>query len=623
MKAELTLHDYWRIVNRRKWLALFIFIITVLSTVFYTRLQPTIYKSNAIIRFQPPASYSKILGSSPMEWDSWGAVITEIKIITSVEIARRAKQKMKEREESGDFDDSVSNRTLDSYNAEMVKGSNLISIYATSADPLSASDTVNMVIVAYKDYDFEQKSAQATKTLEDISARKAEIEQNLRSMEKRKKDFLEKNPRTGLGSAFANQLANFEVQKKELLRKYTPNHSTIVNINQRIEVLQNKLAQLPATEMVLARISRELRMQEQLYTILNKQYEEAKLGLASIVSFVSVVDPAFPANKPISPNKRVNITVGIFLGIFLSLVVVLLLENLDVSISTIEDIEEFLSLPVLGIIPNIASERHIDNWLVGIFKKERYTLDAFRSVLIFNKKCASNAIESYHTLRTNIISQMKTKESFAIVFSSAGAAEGKTLTAVNFALASAHSGLKTLLVDADMRRPSIYNIFGINRQPGLSDILEGQVSWKKALYESSDLIGGSIGLQRMMRFSGMDNLSIINSGTSANNIIDVIDYEQWDDLIKDFKSEFDIVVFDSPPVLLFVDSLIISKHVDGVVLVYKAGKIARGALKRAKEQISGANARMIGVALNGVRASEMGAQYGYYQYDYDKYGSKR
>ena len=394
MKAELTLHDYWRIVNRRKWLALFIFIITVLSTVFYTRLQPTIYKSNAIIRFQPPASYSKILGSSPMEWDSWGAVITEIKIITSVEIARRAKQKMKEREESGDFDGSVSNRTLDSYNAEMVKGSNLISIYATSADPLSASDTVNMVIVAYKDYDFEQKSAQATKTLEDISARKAEIEQNLRSMEKRKKDFLEKNPRTGLGSAFANQLANFEVQKKELLRKYTPNHSTIVNINQRIEVLQNKLAQLPATEMVLARISRELRMQEQLYTILNKQYEEAKLGLASIVSFVSVVDPAFPANKPISPNKRVNITVGIFLGIFLSLVVVLLLENLDVSISTIEDIEEFLSLPVLGIIPNIASERHIDNWLVGIFKKERYTLDAFRSVLIFHKKHASNAILS-------------------------------------------------------------------------------------------------------------------------------------------------------------------------------------------------------------------------------------
>ncbi|MCK5357032.1 MAG: CpsD/CapB family tyrosine-protein kinase, partial [Elusimicrobiales bacterium] len=233
------------------------------------------------------------------------------------------------------------------------------------------------------------------------------------------------------------------------------------------------------------------------------------------------------------------------------------------------------------------------------------------------------AIESYHTLRTNIISQIKTKESLSLVFSSAGAAEGKTLTAVNFALASAHSGLKTLLIDADMRRPSIYNIFGVNREPGLSDILEGQVSWRDALYESSDLIGGGIGLQKMMHFSGMDNLSVINSGTSASNIIDVIDFEQWGDLIKDFKSEFDMVIFDSPPVLLFVDSLIISKHTDGVVLVYKAGKIARGALKRAKEQIIGANARMIGVALNGVRASEMGAQYGYYYYDYDKYGSRR
>ncbi|MBU2530232.1 MAG: hypothetical protein KKD35_04245, partial [Elusimicrobia bacterium] len=97
----------------------------------------------------------------------------------------------------------------------------------------------------------------------------------------------------------------------------------------------------------------------------------------------------------------------------------------------------------------------------------------------------------------------------------------------------------------------------------------------------------------------------------------------WSDLIKDFKSEFDMVIFDSPPVLLFVDSLLIAKHTDGVVLVYKAGKIARGALKRAKEQINSANARMIGVTLNGVRASEMGAQYGYYYYDYDKYGSRR
>ncbi|MEA3307050.1 MAG: polysaccharide biosynthesis tyrosine autokinase, partial [Elusimicrobiota bacterium] len=600
MNTELTLHDYWRIVNRRKWIALFIFVITVVSTLFYTKLQPTIYKSNAIIRFQPPASYSKILGSSAVDWE-WGAVVTEIKIITSGEIARRAELKLKER---GNY---KINQKLASYNAEMVKGSNLITIYATSSNPIAASDTINLVIEAYRDYDFEQKSAQATKTLDDISARKAEIEQNLRSKEKAKKDFLEKNPRTGLGSAFANQLANFEIQKKKLLRKYTPNHSSIININQRIKVLQKKLADLPASEMVLARISRELRMQEQLYTILNKQYEEAKLGLAAIVSFVSVVNPAFPAKNPISPNKRVNMIVGIFLGIFLSLVVVFLLENLDVSISTIEDIEDFLKLPVLGIIPNIASDKHVDNWLVNIFKKERYTTEGFRSVLVFNRKYASSSIESYHTLRTNIVSQMKTKDPLALVFSSAGAAEGKTLTAVNFALASAHSGLKTLLIDADMRRPSIHNIFGINREPGLSDILEGQVEWRDALYQSSDLMGGGIGLQKMLHFTGIDNLSVINSGTSASNIIDVVDFEQWSDLIKDFKSEYDMVIFDSPPVLLFVDSLIISKYTDGVVLVYKAGKIARGALKRAKEQISGTNARMIGVTINGVRASEMGA----------------
>ena len=617
MEGELTLYDYWRIVNRRKWVALLVFSATVVSTLFYTRMQPTVYRSQALIKIKPPVSYTKMPGADLMDYDPWSAVATELKVITSSEIAERAVARLALPSGARSVAEIAA-----SYKVERLQDSNLIALSAFSSDPARAADIAAAVIEAYRDYDLEQKSLQARKTLEDISARKNEVEDSLHALERQKQNFIEKNPKTGLGGALANQLADLEIRRRQLLETYTPNHPDVLSLDQRIQVIQDKLEEIPAQEVQLARISRELRMQEELYTTLNKQYEEAKLGVSSTVSFVSVVNRPVPESAPVSPNRTLNMLAGSVLGLFLAVIVVFLLENLDVSISTIEDIENFLKLPVLGIIPNILSEKHLDNWLTQVFKKERYTVDAFRSVLVINRRYASGVIESYHTLRTNIMSNLATKQSVALAFSSAGAAEGKTLTAVNFALASAHSGLKTLLVDADLRRPAIDHIFGTRRGPGLSDMLAGRTSLEEATLESTDYIMGGIDYEQLMRFPGIENLKIMTCGTQPENVVDILDSASWHDIVGEFKSEFDMIVYDTPPVLLFADSLMIAKHAsDGVVLVYKAGKIARGALRRAKEQITGVNARMIGVALNGVRASEMGPQYGYY-YDYSNYARR-
>ncbi|PKM98686.1 MAG: hypothetical protein CVU79_02185 [Elusimicrobia bacterium HGW-Elusimicrobia-3] len=618
MESELTLYDYWRIINRRKWVALLVFAVTIFSTMFYTRLQPTVYRSQSLIKIKPPASYAKMPGADLVDYDPWSAVATELKVITSSEISERAAAKLGLPSGAASIAE-VSH----SYKVERLQESNLIALYAFSSAPERAANIATAVIEAYKEFDLEQKSLQARKTLQDISFRKDEVEDNLRSLERQKQNFVERNPRTGLGSALANQLADLEIRKRQMLEKYTSNHPDVRNLEQRIEVVQSKLGEIPAQDLQLARISRELRMQEDLYTTLNKQYEEAKLGVSSIVSFVSVVNKPVPDQAPVSPNRALNMMAGSVLGVFLAVVLVFLLENLDVSISTIEDIENFIKLPVLGIIPNILSEKHIDNWLTQVFKKERYTVDAFRSVLVVNRRYATGIIESYHTLRTNIMSQLNTKESVSLVFSSAGAAEGKTLTAVNFALASAHSGLRTLLIDADLRRPAINQIFGTRKEPGLSDVLTGRSEWRDVMLESADFIMGGLDYDQLMRFPGIENLKILNCGTQPDNVIDILNSSNWRDLMADLKSEFDLIIFDAPPVLLFADSLMLAKHAsDGVVLVYKAGKIARGALKRAKEQIGGANARMVGVVLNGVRASEMGPQYGNYYYDYKNYVSR-
>jgi capsular exopolysaccharide synthesis family protein len=618
MNTDLTLYDYWRIINRRKWVALLVLAVTVFSTMFYTHLQPTVYSSQALISILPPASYSKIPGSDSADFDPWSVVATELKVIASSDISGRAVVKLGLPPGSRQAAAIAS-----SYKVDKQSDSNLISITSYSSDPAKAADIASAVIDAYRDFDLEQKTRQARKTLEDISSRKDEVEGNMSSLERQKRNFIVKNPRAGLGDALANQLADMEIQKRELLEKYTPNYPDVVSLQQRIDVVQSKLEQVPAQEMQLAGISRELRMQEDLYTTLNKQYEEAKLGVSSAVSFVNVVDRPLPNSVPVSPNRRLNLTVGAILGLFLAVVIVFLLENLDVSISTIEDIENFIKLPVLGIIPHIMSEKPLDNWLTNIFKKERYTVEAFRSVLIVNRRYASSVIESYHTLRTNIMSHMDTRGGVSLVFSSAGAAEGKTLTAVNFALASANSGLKTLLIDADLRRPAINQIFGTRKEPGLSDVLAGKTDWREAALESADFIMGGLDFDQLMRFPGIENLKILNCGTQPGNVIDILDTSDWRELMDDLKGEFDMIIFDSPPVLLFVDAVMIAKHAaDGVVLVYKAGKIARSALKRASDQITGANAKMIGVVLNGVRASEMGPQYGYYYKEYNNYSRR-
>ena len=610
MNSELTLYDYWRIVNRRKWTALLVFSATIFFTLFYTRLQPTVYRSQALVKIKPPVSYSKMPGSDVADFDPWSAVATELKVITSSEISERAAAKL-----GLPAGSRAAAAIAGSYKVDRLQDSNLIALTAYDSDPVRAADIAGAVIEAYKDFDLEQKTLQARKTHADIGSRKDEVSDSLHTLERQQQSFIEKNPKTGLGAALANQLADLDIKKRELLEKYTPNYPEVVNLEQRIKVAEERLEKIPAAEVTLARISRELRMQEELYTTLNKQYEEAKLGVSSMVSFVSVVNRPLPESAPISPNRHLNMIVGAILGLFLSVVVVFLLENLDVSISTIEDIENFIKLPVLGIIPNILSEKRLDNWLTNVFKKERYTVEAFRSALIVNRRYASSVIESYHTLRTNIMASFKSRESVSLVISSAGAAEGKTLTAVNFALASAHSGLKTLLIDADLRRPAINQIFGTRKEPGLSDVLAGKADWRDTVLESADFIMGGLDFDQLMRFPGIENLKMLNCGTQPGNVIDILDSADWAGLMEELKGEFDMIIFDAPPVLLFVDAVMISKHAsDGVVLVYKAGKMARGALKRAKDQISGANARMLGVVLNGVRAAEMGPQYGYYDY---------
>src|SRR5204863_5959315 len=194
--------------------------------------------------------------------------------------------------------------------------------------------------------------------------------------------------------------------------------------------------------------------------------------------------------------------------------------------------------------------------------------------------------------------------------------EGKTTTIVNLALTLAQSGQRTLLVGGNLRRPSIHRFFGIEREPGLSDILVGSTAWRDCVRTVADVLMGRFEMEDIMAAPGLDNLHIIEAGPVPANPSELLSTPAMAAFLRAVRDEYDIVLIDTPPVLPVTDSAIVGSQVDGVVLVYQAGKVGRLVLKRAKVHVENVGGKVWGVVLNDVKTEIAGYAYTHYYTHY-------
>jgi tyrosine-protein kinase Etk/Wzc len=318
---------------------------------------------------------------------------------------------------------------------------------------------------------------------------------------------------------------------------------------------------------------------------------------------------------------------GVFAALIISFTSGFVAEQLDTSIGTIEGIESFVKLPVLGIIPYLRVESEKEKSGGRRRRKESRTksrgkITRIQSQLLIYYSTASPVLEAYKILRTNI--QMDifkgTMQNKSILISSAGPEEGKSITCINLAIAMAQAGNRVLLIDADLRRTSIYRIFGFSKEsPGLTDILRKTTPIGQAIKTFSDLLMCNLGIEQTLTFPGIDNLNILLAGTLPNLPSELLSSKEIDSVLKAFKNKYDVVVIDTPPVLAVADTLILAPHVDAVILVYKVGKTAKNAIMRAKAQLEAVNAPCKGVVLNNIsRQVEMRSEYYYHYKRYDQ-----
>jgi capsular exopolysaccharide synthesis family protein len=231
--------------------------------------------------------------------------------------------------------------------------------------------------------------------------------------------------------------------------------------------------------------------------------------------------------------------------------------------------------------------------------------------------------ESFRGLRTNIQFKDTANEIKTIVVTSASPQEGKTIVSINLAITMAQAGLKTLLIGSDMRKPLIARVFGVEQTPGLSEILLGNCPWRDAVQTVTDMIVGKMSLDEVLLTPGLDNLHLIAAGSIPPNPAELVDSKRLKEFIEEAKTEYDLVLFDSPPILSAADAAILSSKMDGVLLVYRLGTVSRGLLRRSTTQLEQVNCRILGVILNGMKpeVSPDFHHFKYYKY-YSSYGEE-
>jgi capsular exopolysaccharide synthesis family protein len=311
---------------------------------------------------------------------------------------------------------------------------------------------------------------------------------------------------------------------------------------------------------------------------------------------ISVADFATPPETPIAPRRLTTVLAALFLSTLFGMGLALFLEYLDDTIRTTEEVESFLQLPALAVIPTIDSMTKRRLLLVGANDEE----SRGNSELLIHMDSRSSLAEAYRQLRTSILLSTAGHAPKSLLITSSLPAEGKTTTAVNTAISLAQTGAKVLIIDADMRRPRLHSVFNISNASGLSTLLSSELS-------NDDILSA-------VQYDNDSNLNLLPSGPVPPNPAELIGSTQMAELLKILQNKFTHVVVDSPPIASFTDGVLIASMVDGVILVVHSGKSSRQVVRRSRQLLQDIGAKIFGVVLNNVNLRSQDNSYYYQSY---------
>ncbi len=723
-EKQVHLRDYWKVIMKRRWIIIALFLIVLIASAVGTFTTKPIYRGTATIQINREnpqiVDFKDLFAIDTMEMDYYQ---TQYKILESRSLARRVIQALKlsehpdfqpkpetpfQQRKRGLFhslstlsvsfrnhssenpsgndpsedgkETSLINQFLGKLKIEPIRNSRLVKIHFDSSYPRLSAQIPNVLAAAYIQQNLEarfvtteQAKEWLAKQLEDLKAKVEKADEDLQAFgsqhdiisledkenvtvqrltelnealtraeaERMAKEALYKqiNARTldSLPAILENKLIQdlkqvyiqLEAQYMKLSETFKPEYPEMVRLKNQMQSIQKRMdaeishivagirndyesnlrkeslirqafqqQKAKALEMKDKAIQynilkREADANRELYKGLLQRMKEAGVSARLTASNIQVVDQAERPTGPYKPNKRLNLLLAVVVGLFLGVGLAFFFEYLDNTVKTPEDVEQLIRLPSFGMVPEISNGRR-----KRLEKGASYPVE-----LITYCHPKSMLSEAYRNIRTSILLSFSEKPPKKIAITSPNPEEGKTTTVINTAIALSQTGAQVVIVDADLRKPRIHKIFNHENGLGLSNFLSGHAD-----------------LESVVKKSEVPNLFYIPSGPLPPNPSELLSSNLFKKMVESLEARFDHLVFDSPPVLGFTDSIILSNAMDGVILTVLGGKTPRETLQRAKEVLQQVNIKILGVVINRVDIRR--SDYGYYYYRYHSYYRK-
>jgi capsular exopolysaccharide synthesis family protein len=333
-------------------------------------------------------------------------------------------------------------------------------------------------------------------------------------------------------------------------------------------------------------LKREMESNRQLYQELLTKTKQTGLETELKTTNIRIVEKAETPTGPISPNRMRNYQLALALGLLIGIGLVLAFEHLDNTFKTPDDVKEHLGVPFLGMVPAVETRAG------GVAS----TRGAPATLVRYSNSAVADA---YRVLRTNLIFTSAETTGRSAVVTSAGPGEGKTTTVANLAAALANNGAKVLAIDADLRRPTLHSHFGVQKTPGLSDLI----------------VGKSIASQTIQS-TRVNGLQLLACGYQPPNPAELLGSPMMKQVLEALRSHYDWVLIDSPPLLAMADAPVLASLVEGVVLIVAAETATRPSVLRAIDQVANVGGKVLGVVLNRVNLERNSY---YYSQNYGEY----
>jgi tyrosine-protein kinase Etk/Wzc len=448
-----------------------------------------------------------------------------------------------------------------------------------------------------------------------------------------RKQFLERllaTPDFSRSGVAGTEVARYEdllSQRTQLLSRYTASTRDVINLDKRIresqenlkartlqflsnldqqiaairpqiDKKQGQLQKVPTQLIEYQKLERNRKIVEEMITLVQSRLKESEILAAVQDSSATVLDEAVQPNQQGGPSETLIFAVAIFSGLIVGVAVAFLRDWLDTTIRTEHDLANIVGVAVVGIIPNLQQQARSVGYRLPSPKDAEEKPAAGREY-------QTPAAEAYRTLRTNLNYLTPPNAPHVIVITSALPGDGKTTTAVNLAVTLAHQGQRVILIDAETRRGTVHDVFGIPPAPGFFDLMYGQASPGECI--------------RRVQLEGGGTIDVLPLGSAPSvNPADLLVSGRLEPLFERLRGQYDYVLIDTPPLNLFTDAALIGAHADALLLVARADKTDRDELKFAVQQLRNVQVTLAGTILNDVefrRSSRYRLGYGYY-YDY-------